>query len=235
MTGDIFSREELLLGRDAMARLAAARVIVFGVGGVGGAAFEALLRGGVGEIHVVDPDTVALSNLNRQTLARLDTVGMKKTEAARRLAEQINPECRVVEHGLFYTPQDKGGIVLSDFDYVIDAIDTVSSKLALIEEASASGVPIVCSMGTGNKLDPARLTLSDIYKTNTCPLAATVRRECRKRGIKHLDVVWSDEPPRRCTAEESFGRHAPGSISFVPPVAGMIAAGAVIRSIAGVQ
>lgn len=231
-----FKRTELLLGFDAMDALKKARVIVFGAGGVGGAAVEALARGGVGEIHVVDPDTISESNINRQILATVNTVGKNKASAAAERIMQINPQCRAEAHELFYTAEDKGGIVLADFDFVIDAIDTVSSKLALIEEATSSGVPIICSMGTGNKLDPTRLKVSDISKTNTCPLAAVIRRECRRRGIKKLSVVWSDEIPRRVIVDEedSHGRHAPGSISFVPPVAGYIAAGEAIKTIAGV-
>lgn len=227
-----FSRTALLLGVDAMERLKRAKVIVFGSGGVGGAAVEALARGGVGEIHVVDPDSISPSNINRQLLATEETVGLNKAEAACLRIRSVNPDCRAVPHPHFYLPDDKGGIALADYDYVVDAIDTVSAKLALIEEAYASGVPIICSMGTGNKLDPTRLTVSDISKTNTCPLAAVIRRECRKRGVKKLKVVWSDEIPLKVLAEESHGRHAPGSISFVPPVAGYIAAGEVIKHLA---
>lgn len=233
MTNERFQRTALLLGEDSMERLRRAKVIVFGAGGVGGAAIEALARGGVGEIHVVDPDCLSVSNINRQILATEDTVGVNKAEAAVERIRKINPDCVAVPHKHFYLPDDKGGIVLSDFDYVVDAIDTVSAKLALIEEATESGVAIICSMGTGNKLDPTRITVSDISKTNTCPLAAVIRRECRKRGIKKLKVVWSDEIPLKVTVEESHGRHAPGSISFVPPVAGYAAAGEVIKDLAG--
>ncbi len=232
-----FKRTELLIGAGATDALKAAKVIVFGAGGVGGASIEALARAGVGEIHVVDPDTLSESNINRQILATSDTVGKSKARCAADRILSINPDCKAVVHELFYTREDKGGIVLADFDFVIDAIDTVSSKLALIEEAYATGVPIICSMGTGNKLDPTRLTVSDISKTNTCPLAAVIRRECRKRGIGKLKVVWSDEIPRRVVVEEGddHGRHAPGSISFVPPVAGYIAAGEAIKAIAGIE
>lgn len=230
-----FSRTALLLGSDAMEKLRTSKVIVFGAGGVGGAAVEALARGGVGEIHVVDPDSLSVSNINRQILATDDTVGVNKAEAACQRILSINPACVAVPHPHFYLPDDKGGIVLSDYDYVVDAIDTVSAKLSLIEEAYASGTPIICSMGTGNKLDPTRLTVSDISKTNTCPLAAVIRRECRKRGVKKLKVVWSDEIPLKVLAEESHGRHAPGSISFVPPVAGYIIGGEVIKHLAGTE
>ncbi|MBR6808413.1 MAG: tRNA threonylcarbamoyladenosine dehydratase [Clostridia bacterium] len=235
MTNERFIRTELLLGAEAMCRLSRAKVIVFGAGGVGGAAIEALARGGVGEIHVVDPDSLSESNINRQILAVEDTVGKNKAEAAVERIKSINPRCVAIPHRHFYLPDDKGGIVLSDFDYVIDAIDTVSAKLALIEEAYLSRVPIISSMGTGNKLDPTRLTVSDISKTNTCPLAAVIRRECRKRGIGKLKVVWSDETPLKVLAEQSHGRHAPGSISFVPPVAGYIIGGEVIKELAGIN
>ncbi|MBQ6789270.1 MAG: ThiF family adenylyltransferase, partial [Clostridia bacterium] len=152
--------------------------------------------------------------------------------AAERAAE-ISPDCIVRTFKTFYLPETEDRFDFREYDYVVDAIDTVSAKLALIEEATESGVPIICSMGTGNKLDPTRITVSDISKTNTCPLAAVIRRECRKRGIKKLKVVWSDETPVKVTSEESHGRHAPGSVSFVPPVAGYVAAGEVIRHIAG--
>ena len=230
-----FAREALLLGEDKMERLLGARVIVFGAGGVGGAAIEALARGGVGVIHVVDPDEISVSNINRQILATDATVGKSKAATAVERIRDINPDCTAVAHEIFYTAENTGGIDLGSFDYVVDAIDTVSSKLYLIEECARLGTPIICSMGTGNKLDPTKLTVSDISKTNTCPLAGVIRRECRKRGIKRLKVVWSDEIPRRVVVEdtESRGRHAPASISFVPPVAGMIAAAEVIKAIAG--
>ncbi len=234
MNDERFSREEILLGTEALKKLARAKVIVFGAGGVGGAAIEALVRGGVGEIHIVDCDSVSVSNLNRQLLATDSTVGLRKTDAARERIFGINPDCKAVCHDIFYTPENTGDISLEDFDFIIDAIDTVTSKLYLIETAYKLGVPIISSMGTGNKLDPTRLTVSDISKTNTCPLAAVIRRECRKRGVKKLLCVWSDEIPRKAVADSENGRHAPGSISFVPPVAGMIAAGVVVRELAGV-
>jgi len=233
MTEERFERSALVLGEDGMRRLSEAKIIVFGAGGVGGSAIEALARAGVGEICVVDADSVSVSNINRQILAADSTVGLPKVEAARRRVADIAPGCKFVGVEHFYTPEDTGGVDLSHYDYIIDAIDTVSSKLYLIEEATRLRVPIVCSMGTGNKTDPTRLTVSDISKTNTCPLAAVIRRECRKRGIKKLSVVWSDEIPVRAVADSENGRHAPGSVSFVPPVAGMIAAGVAIRSVAG--
>ena len=231
MTDERFERSALVLGEDAMDNLRRARVIVFGAGGVGGAAIEALARTGIGALTVVDADSVSKSNINRQILATDSTVGMKKVEAARLRVADIAPDCRFEGLAHFYTPEDRGGIDLADYDYIIDAIDTVKSKLYLIEEAARLGVPIICSMGTGNKTDPTRLTVSDISKTNTCPLAAVIRRECRKRGVKRLRVVWSDELPVRAVADSENGRHAPGSVSFVPPVAGMILAGEVIKAI----
>lgn len=231
MTDERFARSALVLGEAAMDALARSRVIVFGAGGVGGAAIEALARAGVGAISVVDSDCVSVSNINRQILAADSTVGLPKTEAARRRVADIAPDCRFTGYEHFFTPEDCGGIDLSEYDYIIDAIDTVKSKLYLIEESTRLGVPIICSMGTGNKTDPTRLTVSDISKTNTCPLAAVIRRECRKRGIRRLRVVWSDELPVRAVADSENGRHAPGSVSFVPPVAGMIAAGEVIKAI----
>lgn len=227
-----FSRETLLIGEEGLERLASSAVIVFGAGGVGGYAIEALARAGVGRIDIADPDTISLSNINRQILALEETVGQSKASLAASRVKSINPLCDARPYELFYSRQEQGEIDLVDYDYIIDAIDTVSSKLFLIEEAARLGVPIICSMGTGNKLDPTRLTVSDIYKTNTCPLAAVIRRECRKRNIKKLKVIWSDEQPLKATASSEGGRHAPGSISFVPPVAGMIAAGEVIRNIA---
>ena len=232
MTEERFERSALVLGEDAMDKLRRARVIVFGAGGVGGAAIEALARTGIGALTVVDADSVSKSNINRQILATDSTVGLKKVEAARLRVADIAPDCRFEGLAHFYTPEDRGGIDLADYDYIIDAIDTVKSKLYLIEEAARLGVPIICSMGTGNKTDPTRLTVSDISKTNTCPLAAVIRRECRKRGVKRLRVVWSDELPVRAVADSENGRHAPGSVSFVPPVAGMILAGEVIKAIA---
>lgn len=232
MTNERLERTALIFGEDGMERLRRARVIVFGAGGVGGAAIEALARGGIGELHVVDADTVLVSNMNRQLLASESTVGLAKTEAARRRVADIAPDCRFEAHELFYTPDSTGDIELSSFDFIVDAIDTVKSKLHLIGEAERLGVPIISSMGTGNKLDPTRLRVSDISKTNTCPLAAVIRRECRRRGIRKLRVVWSDELPCRAVADFEHGRHSPGSVSFVPPVAGMIAAGEVLRTIA---
>ena len=233
-----FKRTALLIGEGAMDILQKSKVIVFGAGGVGGAAVEALARGGVGEIHVVDPDALSESNINRQLLATVETVGKNKAQAACDRVKSINPDCTAVPHEVFYTADERGGIDISDYDFVVDAIDTVSSKLFLIEEAKRCGVPIICSMGTGNKLDPTKLCVSDISKTNTCPLAAVIRRELKKRNIKGVPVVWSDEIPRKVVVDddgENHGRHAPGSISFVPPVAGYIAAAEVIKTLAGLK
>ena len=222
-----------LLGEDAMERLRRAKVIVFGAGGVGGAVIEALARGGVGEIHVVDPDCLSVSNINRQILATEDTVGVNKAEAAVERIRKINPDCVAVPHKHFYLRDDKGGIVLSDFDYVVDAIDTVSAKLALIEEATESGVEIICSMGTGNKLDPTQFEITDIYKTSGCPLARVMRTELKKRGIKKLKVLYSKEQPLNPVTPEfnEKGKSIPGSVSFVPSVAGYIIGGEVIKDL----
>lgn len=235
--GEIFSRTELLLGNEAMARLSAARVAIFGIGGVGGYTLEALLRSGIKSISVIDPDTVSESNINRQILATHSTVGKKKTEAAIERAREINPDSCITAYDIFYSADCCGGIDLSDYDYVVDAIDSVSSKLFLIEQAKKSGTPIISSMGAGNKLDPTAFEVTDISKTSVCPLARAMRTELRKRGINHLKVVYSKEEPIRAVAEdigqngEKITRHAPGSIAFVPSVVGLIIAGEVIKDL----
>ncbi len=229
------SRTAMVLGQPAVDLLEKARVAVFGLGGVGGHALEALARAGIGEFLLVDNDTVSPSNLNRQLLATVDTIGMEKVEAARRRVLSINPEARITCRPLFYGPETAEEIDLSGFDYIVDAIDTVSAKLLLIQRAMELGVPIISSMGTGNKLDPTAFRVADISKTSVCPLARVMRRELGKRGIKHLKVVYSQEEPRSVTAaqEEVPGRRAiPGSVSFVPGTAGMIIAGEVIKDIA---
>lgn len=226
-----FEREARLIGEEGVRLLASSSAIVFGAGGVGGAAIEALARAGLGEIAVVDPDVVSESNLNRQLLATEETIGKSKCEAAAARVRLINPACRVKEFRHFYRPEYTGFIRLEDYDFIIDAIDTVSSKLFLISEAKKAGIPMISSMGTGNKLDPSRLRATDISKTNTCPLAAVIRRECRKRNLGKLRAIWSDETPIKAVAEARNGRHSPGSISFVPPVAGMIAAGEAVTTI----
>ena len=225
----MFTRTEMLLGKEAIERLCGARVAVFGVGGVGGFAVEALARAGVGKITLVDSDTVAPSNINRQIIATTKTVGRYKTEVAGERIKEINPDCQVECHNVFYSEENTDGIELSDYDYVVDAIDSVRAKLFLIESAVRAGVPIISSMGTGNKLDPTRFTVTDISKTHTCPLAKVIRTELKKRGITHLKVLFSDEQPIKPN-----GERVPGSISFVPSVAGLIIGGEVIKDIAGI-
>jgi tRNA A37 threonylcarbamoyladenosine dehydratase len=229
-----FSRAQLLLGKEAMAALAVSRVAVFGIGGVGSFAAEAIARAGVGAIDVFDDDNVCLTNINRQLVALHSTLGKKKAEVMRERILDINPRCNVTAHAIFYNADTADSIDLSVFDYVIDAIDTVSCKLLLIERASAAGVPVVSSMGAGNKLDPTRLEVADITKTSVCPLARVMRKELKARGISHLKVVYSREEaikPKEDTAESTTRRAVPGSVSFVPPVAGYILAGEVVKDI----
>ena len=235
---DQFSRTRLLLGQEGLDRLSAARVAVFGLGGVGGSAAEALARAGVGELHLVDNDRVSLSNLNRQILATHKSVGQYKVDAARERILDINPEARVFTYRLFYTPDTAGEIDLAGLDYIVDAVDTVSAKLTLAVRAREAGVPLISSMGTGNKADPTALEVGDIYETSTDPLARVMRRELKKRGVLRLRVVWSREQPLRTReheGEEIPGgrRDIPGSFSFVPPAAGLILAGEVVRALAG--
>ena len=234
-----FSRAALLLGADGMNRLAGAHVAVFGSGGAGGAAAEALARAGVGALTLIDNDVVSVSNRNRQIIALSSTVGQPKVEVMAARIRDINPTCTVTPLQMFVTPADAPD--LSQFDYVIDAIDTVTAKLFLIETCNKLGVPLISSMGTGNKLDPTRFQVADIYKTSVCPLARVIRQECKKRRIKRLKVVFSTEeaakiPPERyalCPGEAkgTAGRPVPASVSFVPPVAGFILAGEVIKDL----
>lgn len=240
-----FVRTELIFGSEAMGKLRASRVAVFGVGGVGGYAVEALARSGVGNIDIVDNDTVTLSNLNRQIIALHSTIGMYKVDAAEIRIHDINPDCRVRKYKTFFLPETKELFDFSVYDYVIDAIDTVTGKLALVEAANQAGVPIICSMGAGNKLDPTEFEVSDIYKTSVCPLARVMREQCRKRGIKKLKVVYSKEQPvKPRNKEELLEQHGeksgtkpagrrdiPGSNAFVPSVAGLIIAGEVIKEL----
>lgn len=231
-----FARTELLLGEEAMQRLQNARVAVFGVGGVGGYAVEALARSGVGALDLIDSDTVAESNLNRQIIALRSTIGQYKTDVAKARIMDINPDCRVTVYHTFYLPETAHTFDFSQYDYIVDAIDTVKGKLALVEQAQAAGTPVICSMGTGNKLDPTRFEVADIYKTSVCPLARVMRYECKKRGVKRLKVVYSKEPPVRPvkkTDEQTVRRDIPGSTAFVPPVAGLILAGEVIKDMIG--
>lgn len=226
-------RTALLLGSDGVQKLQNSHVALLGLGGVGGACAEALARAGVGEMTLFDPDTISESNVNRQLIAVHSTVGLPKTEACAIRLRDINPRLSLHLENTFYSADNADLYPLSAYDYVVDAIDTVSSKLLLIEKAKESGTPIVSCMGTGNKLDPAALELQDISKTSVCPLCRVMRRELKKRGIDHLNVVYSREEPIKAVADTEFGRHAPGSISFVPPVAGYILAAKVIRDLTG--
>lgn len=233
-----FIRTQMLLGEDAMERLATSRVAVFGLGGVGGHVVEALARSGIGALDLIDNDTVALSNLNRQIIATENTLGELKTEAAKARVLSVNPNCRVTLHNCFFLPENADTFDFSAFDYVVDAIDTVSGKLAIIEKALAAGVPVISSMGTGNKLNPAMLTVSDISETSYDPLARVMRRELKKRGITFLKVVWSREkaltpaaPPGEADKPSGSRRSTPGSTPFVPGCAGLILASEVVRDL----
>lgn len=232
-----FSRAELLLGTDALSKLATSHVAVFGVGGVGSFACEALARAGVGTLTLIDNDEVALTNRNRQLVALASTTGRPKVEVMRERISDINPRCTVHALSMFYTPES--ALDLSQFDYIIDAIDTVTAKLHLITKCAQLDVPLICSMGTGNKLDPTRFEISDIYKTSVCPLARVIRLECKKRRIKRLKVVYSKEEARTPLPSDeqkgTAGRAVPGSVSFVPPVAGMILAGECIKDLTGIR
>ena len=244
-----FSRTQLLYGQDNMRRLTASRVAVFGIGGVGGYVVEALARSGVGALDLIDDDRVCITNLNRQILATRKTVGKYKVDAAEERIKDIFPECEVRTYKTFYLPETQDQFDFHEYDYVVDAIDTVSGKLAIIENAKKAGVPVISSMGAGNKADPAALEVADIYETSVCPLARVMRRECRKRGIDSLKVVYSREAPirpledlsiscrqhcvcppgtvRKCTQR----RDIPGSTAFVPSVAGLIIAAEVVRDL----
>lgn len=234
---DIFARTRLLLGDEGLARLAASRVAVFGVGGVGGFAVEALARSGVGALDLVDSDTVESTNLNRQIIATLPAVGRPKVEVAAERVASINPACTVRAHRCFFLPETTGIFDFAAYDYVIDAVDTVSAKIALVEAARAAGIPIISSMGAGNKLDPTAFRVADIFETSVDPLARVMRRELRRRGIDGLKVIYSTESPRPPAATpeavKDGSRPAPGSVAFVPSVAGLILGGEVVRDLAG--
>lgn len=236
-----FSREELLIGSDALNRLKTARVAVFGAGGVGSYVVEALARGGVGAIDIIDGDTVSLTNINRQLIALESTVGRSKVEVAKERVLQINPECNVRAIDLFFTPENDGDLDFTQYDYIADAIDTVSSKIELIMRAKAAGTPIISCMGTGNKLNPMAFKAEDISKTSVCPLARVMRRELKKRGVEHLKVVYSEEIARTPLAADptdtkgTAGRPTPGSMSFVPGAAGLLIAGEIIKDLTGVK
>lgn len=232
-----FSRTELLLGADGMDKLKKAHVAVFGVGGVGGYAVEALARSGVGALTLIDSDTVSLTNINRQIIALHSTVGLPKVEVAAARVRDINPECRVTTVQAMYLPQNAEEFDFSQYDYIVDAIDTVSGKLSLAVKAQEAGVPLIAAMGAGNKLDPTAFEVADIYDTTECPLARIMRKELRKRGVKALKVVYSREPAlvpqgEADQEEKPQGRRSiPGSVAFVPSVAGLILAGEVIKDL----
>lgn len=232
---DAFSRTELLLGKPAMEKLKQSTVAVFGLGGVGGYVVEALARSGVGALVLVDHDTVSLTNINRQIFATHSTVGMDKAEVAKARVLDIHPEISVTAHKIFYGPDTASCFDFSKYDYVVDAIDTVTGKLALVTAAQTAGTPIISSMGTGNKLDPSKFQIADITKTSVCPLARVMRKECAKRGIHHLKVLFSTEDPLSpgaVTEELPEGRRSlPGSVAYVPSVAGLMIAGAVIQDL----
>lgn len=225
-----FSRTAHLFGEAAMRRLASARVAVFGIGGVGGYAVEALARSGIGALDLIDSDRVELSNLNRQIIATEDTLGRLKTEVARERVGRIHPACVVRTHDVFYTEETASSFDFSKYDYVLDAIDTVSGKLSLVLRAKESGVPILCAMGAGNKLDPTAFRVGDLSETSVCPLAKVMRRELKKRGVEHLKVVYSQEPPL-APPIRAEGKRITGSTAFVPSVVGLIMAGEAIKDL----
>lgn len=238
-----FARTELLFGKKAMEQFAASRVAVFGIGGVGGYTVEALVRSGIGEIDLIDSDTVSLTNLNRQIIALRSTLGKYKVDVMRERIMDINPDIKVHVHRCFYLPETKDAFDFRQYDYVVDAVDTVTAKIQLVMEAKEAGVPIISSMGAGNKLDPAAFQVADIYKTSVCPLAKVMRRELKSRGIKKLKVVYSQELPIKPgpealdisaeeTPEAARKRSIPGSAAFVPSVAGLIIAGEVLKDLA---
>ena len=246
-----FSRTQLLLGQEGMEKLFRARVAVFGIGGVGGYTVEALARSGVGTLDLIDDDKICLTNLNRQIFATRKTVGQYKVDIAEQRILEINPKAVVHTYKTFYTPQTAELFDFTQYDYVVDAIDTVTGKLELVEQAEKAGVPIISSMGAGNKMDPTAFEVADIYETSVCPLARVMRKELKKRGIEKLKVVYSREPPmtpiddmaiscrtncicppgtaRKCTQR----RQVPGSNAFVPPVVGLIIAGEVVKDLTG--
>lgn len=232
---ECFLRTELIFGKEAMEKLSASRVAVFGIGGVGGYAAEALVRSGIGAIDIIDNDTISTSNINRQIYALQSTVGKYKVDAAAERIKDINPSCTVTAHKKFYSPETSSEFDFSLYDYVIDAIDTVTGKIELVMQADLNNVPIISSMGAGNKLDPTAFEISDIYKTSVCPLARVMRYELKRRGIKKLKVVYSKEKPCETSGSEiTDGPHRkriPGSNAFVPPAAGLIIAGEVIKDL----
>lgn len=234
-----YARTELLLGEEGVSNLKKSSVMVFGVGGVGSHCIEALARSGVGKLILVDNDVVSVTNINRQSIAYHSTVGRYKTEIMKERIKDICPEIEVITHEMFVLPENIKTLFTEKVDYIIDAIDTVTAKLALVEIAKEKNIPIISSMGTGNKLRPERFEVTDIFKTSVCPLCKVMRKELKARGIRKLKVLYSDEQPinisGRVTGENMGKRRSlPGSVSFVPPVAGLIIAGEVIRELAGV-
>ena len=227
-----FSRTALVFGEEGMNRLRASRVAVFGIGGVGGHCVQALARAGVGKLDVFDDDVVSVTNINRQAVAMTSTLGKPKVDVIRDQVLDINPQAQVVCHRMFYVPENADEVDLSVYDYVVDCIDTVKAKTELIVRAKEAGVPIISAMGAGNKLDPTRFEAADIFETSVCPLCRAMRAQLKKRGVRKHRVVYSKEEPLNIVADESNGRHAPGSVSFVPPVVGLILAGEVIRNLA---
>lgn len=227
MSGKVFERTENLIGKEALDRLNASKVAVFGIGGVGSYVVEALVRSGIGSIDLIDSDTVDETNINRQLIATVETVGQDKVEVAKKRILSINPDCRVGTFKIMYLPEHKDMFDWSKYDYVVDAVDNITAKLSLVEETSKAGTPIISAMGAGNKLDPTAFEVADIYSTSVCPLAKVMRRELKKRGIEKLKVVYSKEEPVK---EQSMGR-IPSSIAFVPSVMGLIIAGEVIKDI----
>ena len=248
-----FSRTRLLYGEEAMGRLKASRVAVFGIGGVGGYVVEALARSGIGALDLIDDDKVCLTNINRQIIATRKTIGKYKVDVAEERVHDINPDCEVRAYKTFFLPETQDQFDFNDYDYVVDAIDTVTGKLAIIEKAKEAGVPVISSMGAGNKLNPSLFEVADIYDTSVCPLAKVMRHECKKRGIDSLKVVYSKEKPIRPLEDMSIScrtncicppgtvrkctqrRDIPGSTAFVPSVVGLIIAGEVINDLAGVR
>lgn len=234
---DWLSRTQLLLGKDRVERLADMRVAVFGLGGVGGYAAEALVRCGIGAIDLIDNDKICLTNLNRQIYATTETIGEYKTDAAEKRILQINPNISVRKFNIFFTPETAAQFNFSEYNYIVDAIDTVTGKIELAVRAQEAGVRIISAMGAGNKLDPTAFEVADIYKTSVCPLAKVMRYELKRRGVKKLKVVYSKEIPVTPEKSDNVGepsngrRQTPGSCSFVPPVAGLIIAGEVIKDL----
>lgn len=229
-----FSRTELIIGEEAVKKLQNSKVLLFGVGGVGGYIAEALARSGVGHITMVDNDTVSLTNINRQIIALHSTIGRYKTEVMKERILDINPEADVQIHQCFYLPENADDFDFSEYDYIIDAIDTVTAKIDIIVRAKEKGIPVISAMGAGNKLNPAGFEVTDIYKTSICPLARVMRRELKNRGIKDLKVVYSIEAPKtpvKESDETTSKRAVPGSISYAPGIAGLMLAGEVIRDL----